>query len=183
MPYRKPWIESQAGQAIVLIAFMMIALLAGVGLAVDAGVGYYYNTSAERAAAAAALAGVIFMPNQFGGAQANGPDTSIPAGAGSDASDRAVNEARKNGFDIADAVHNVRVIPAPVPGASNKLQVTVSRDGPDLLHGDVRHPELHGPARGHRDLPATADAWPAGQPDRLDRLPARHRQQLLLPAL
>ena len=46
MPYRKPWIKSQAGQAIVLIAFMMIALLAGVGLAVDAGVGYYYNTSA-----------------------------------------------------------------------------------------------------------------------------------------
>jgi hypothetical protein len=133
MPYRKPWIESQAGQAIVLIAFMMIALLAGVGLAVDAGVGYYYNTSAERAAAAAALAGVIFMPNQFGGAQANGPDTSIPAGAGSDASDRAVNEARKNGFDIADATHNVRVIPAPVPGASNKLQVTVSRTAPTFF--------------------------------------------------
>ncbi|TMD54208.1 MAG: hypothetical protein E6I85_06650, partial [Chloroflexi bacterium] len=60
----KRWIKSQAGQAVVLIAFMMVALFAGVGLAVDAGVGYYYNTSAERAAAAAALAGVIFMPSQ-----------------------------------------------------------------------------------------------------------------------
>jgi Putative Tad-like Flp pilus-assembly len=133
MPYRKPWIKSQAGQAIVLIVFMMIALLAGVGLAVDAGVGYYYNTSAERAAAAAALAGVIFMPNQFGGSQANGPDTSIPAGAGSDASDRAVNEARRNGFDINDAAHNVQVLPAPVPGSSNKLQVTVSRTAPTFF--------------------------------------------------
>src|SRR5205807_7090283 len=100
----KRWIKSQAGQAVVLIAFMMIALLAGVGLAVDAGVGYYYNTSAERAAAAAALAGVIFMPSQFGGAQTNGPDTAIPAGSGADASDRAVNEARRNGFDINDAI-------------------------------------------------------------------------------
>ena len=133
MPYRKPWIKSQAGQAIVLIAFMMIALLAGVGLAVDAGVGYYYNTSAERAAAAAALAGVIFMPNQFGGRQTNGPDTSIPLGADSDASDRAVNESRKNGFDITDVGHNVQVIPAPVAGSTNKLQVTVSRTAPTFF--------------------------------------------------
>jgi Putative Tad-like Flp pilus-assembly len=133
MPYRKPWIKSQGGQAIVLIAFMMIALMAGVGLAVDAGVGYYYNTSAERAAAAAALAGVIFMPSQYGGTQANAPDTSIPAGAGYDASDRAINEARRNGFDISDAGHNVRVIPAPVPGFTNKLQVTVSRTAPTFF--------------------------------------------------
>src|ERR1700736_1474093 len=92
----RAWLSrSNAGQAIVLIAFMMIVLVAGVGLAVDAGVGYYYNTSAERAAAAAAPGGVIFMPDQFGGSQVNGPDSSIPAGAGNDASDRAVSEARK----------------------------------------------------------------------------------------
>ena len=133
LPYHKPWIKSQGGQAIVLIAFMMIALMAGVGLAVDAGVGYYYNTSAERAAAAAALAGVIFMPSQYGGTQANGPDTSIPAGAGYDATDRAINEARKNGFDIADAGHNVQVIPSPVAGFSNKLQVSVSRSAPTFF--------------------------------------------------
>ena len=133
MPYRKPWIKSQTGQAIVLIAFMMVALIAGVGLAVDAGVGYYYNTSAERAAAAAALAGVIFMPAQFGGAQKNLPDSSIPLGAGNDASDRAVNEARRNGFDITDVGHNVVVEPAPVPGFTNKLQVTVSRTAPTFF--------------------------------------------------
>jgi hypothetical protein len=133
LPYRKPWIKSEGGQAIVLIVFMMIALLAGVGLAVDAGAGYYYNTAAERAAAAAALAGVIFMPNQLGGRQANPPDTSIPSGADYDASDRAVNEARKNGFDIADVANNVKVIPAAVPGATNKLQVTVSRRAPTFF--------------------------------------------------
>jgi hypothetical protein len=134
MPYRKPFIKSQLGQAIVLITFMMVALLAGVGLAVDAGVGYFYNTSAERAAAAAALAGVIFMPNQFGGSQVPpGPDTSIPPGAGNDATDRAVNEARRNGFDIADTGHQVSVVAAPVPGATNKLQVTVSRTAPTFF--------------------------------------------------
>src|ERR1700736_3126016 len=101
----RAWLSrSNAGQAIVLIAFMMIALLAGVGLAVDAGVGYYYNTAAERAAAAASLAGVIFMPSQFGGSQ-QGPatDTAIPLGSQTDATDRAINEARRNGFDIGDA--------------------------------------------------------------------------------
>jgi hypothetical protein len=130
----RTWLQrSQAGQAIVLIVFMMIVLIAGVGLAVDAGVGYYYNTATERAAAAAALAGVIFMPNQFGGSQANGPDTSVPAGAGNDATDRAITEARRNGFDVGDVTHGVRVTPAPVPGSSNKLQVTVSRTAPTFF--------------------------------------------------
>src|ERR1700682_288504 len=61
MMSNKQWLgpRSQAGQAIVLIAFMILVLFAAVGLAVDGGVGYYYNTAAERAAAAAALAGGI----------------------------------------------------------------------------------------------------------------------------
>ena len=113
--------RSQVGQAIVLIAFMIVVLFAGVGIAVDAGIGYYYNTSAERAAAAGALSGVIFMPTQLD------PSTAIPAGSGNDATDRAYAEAQRNGFDRADTTDNVQVAVAAVPGASNKLQVTVSR--------------------------------------------------------
>src|SRR2546430_11192383 len=52
----------QTGQAVVLIAFMLVVLIGAIGLAVDGGVGYYYNNLAERAAGAAALSGVVFMP-------------------------------------------------------------------------------------------------------------------------
>src|ERR1700687_2859727 len=93
--------KSQAGQAIVLVALMIIVLFGAVGLAVDGGIAYYYNAGAERAAAAAALSGVIFMPKQYLSAD------SIPAAAGNDATDRAVAAAKKNGF--ANGVNNVVV--------------------------------------------------------------------------
>ena len=114
----------EIGQAIVIIAFMVVVLFAGVGIAIDAGLGYYYNTSAERAAAAAALSGVIFMPYQFDST------TASPAGSRNDASDRAIDEAAKNGFRNGDPIGGVVVTPAAVPGAYNKLQVTVARTVP-----------------------------------------------------
>ena len=77
----------------VIIAFMLVVLIGLIGLAVDGGIGYYYNNLAERAAGAAALSGVVFMPGQFT------PSQAIPAGTGNDATDRALAEARKNGFD------------------------------------------------------------------------------------
>ena len=117
-------LSRQAGQAIVLIAFMILSMFAAVGLAVDGGVGYYYNTAAERAAAAAALSGVIFMPGQFA------PADAIPAGSGNDATDRAIVEARRNGFDTNDTANNVTVTTARVPGFGNKLSVTVTRSVP-----------------------------------------------------
>ncbi len=119
------WIEirigRQPGQAIVLVVFMIMALFAGVGIAIDAGSGYYTNTLCERAAAAAALSGVVFMPYNF--------TTPSPAGSRNDASDRAVDEAKRNGLDAATQAGTV-VTPAAVPGASNKLQVTVQKMAP-----------------------------------------------------
>src|SRR3979409_1466348 len=85
--------NNQRGQAIILVVLMIVALIAAVGLAVDGGIAYYNNTSAERAAAFAALSGVIFMPDQLT------PATALPAGSGNDATDRAVAEARRNGFN------------------------------------------------------------------------------------
>ena len=122
----------QGGQAIVIIVFMIIALIAAIGLAIDGGVGMYYNTSAERAAAFAALSGVIFMPDQLT------PSTALPVGSGNDATDRATAEARRNGFDTTScsgtgpvtctgATNNVRIVISAVPGYSNRLQVSVSR--------------------------------------------------------
>ena len=120
---RRQWLgpNTQAGQAVILIAFMILVLFGAVGLAIDGGIGYYYNTQAERAAGAAALSGVIFMPGQFASIDA------VPTGSVNDATDRAVIEARRNGFDIANTGDSVTVTAARVPGFDNKLAVTVSR--------------------------------------------------------
>jgi len=63
-------LRKQSGQAVVIIAFMLVVLIGLIGLAVDGGIGYYYNNLAERAAGAAALSGVVFMPGQFTPSQA-----------------------------------------------------------------------------------------------------------------
>jgi hypothetical protein len=123
--------KSQAGQAIVLIALMIFVLFGSIGLAVDGGIAYYYNAAAERAAASAALAGVIFMPNQLN------PIDSIPAGAGNDATDRAIAAAKRNGFTVG--VNNITVTVStytdPVSGLiqPQSLQVTVTRDVPTFF--------------------------------------------------
>jgi hypothetical protein len=123
--------KSQGGQAIVLIVFMIIVLFGAVGLAVDGGVAYYYNSASERAAASAALAGVIFMPKQYLSAD------SIPVGAGNDATDRALAAAKRNGFTVG--VNNITVTVTrytdPVTGKiqDESLQVTVSRQVPTFF--------------------------------------------------
>jgi len=115
-------VRSQLGQAVVLIALMIIVIFGAVGLAVDGGIAYYYNNSAERAAASAALAGVIFMPAQFL------PGSDIPAGSGNDATDRAIAAAARNSFSMAAPnPNNINVSVNAVPGADNKLSVTVTR--------------------------------------------------------
>lgn len=123
--------KSQAGQAIVLIAFFLIVLFGAIGLAVDGGVSYYYNAAAERAAASAALAGVIFMPKQYLSTD------SIPAGAGNDATDRAITAAKRNGFTVGVSGIAVTVsrYTDPVTGLvqPESLQVTVSRQVPTFF--------------------------------------------------
>ena len=117
-------LRGKSGQAIVLLALSGTLLIGGMGIAVDLAVGYLYSVAAERAAAAAALSGVVFMPNQFGSAQA------VPLGSRNDASDRAIDEARRNGFDTADTANGVVVAPAAVPGHPNQFKVTVGRRAP-----------------------------------------------------
>ena len=125
MSARRPRrLRRKAGQAIVLLALTGTLMIGGVGIAVDLAVGYLYSIAAERAAAAAALSGVVFMPTQFSSVQA------IPAGSRNDASDRALDEAKRNGFDTADSQDGVTVVPAAVPGHPNQLRVTVTKQAP-----------------------------------------------------
>ena len=85
----------QGGQVIVLMGLMIIVLTGAVGIGIDAGFGYIYSAACERAAAAGALSGVVFMPDQFDSTKA------VPAGSRNDATDRAVDEAAKNGFSAS----------------------------------------------------------------------------------
>jgi hypothetical protein len=119
---RRP--KAKRGQAIVLMALMLMFVLAGgVGLGVDALIGYVQSLAAERAAAAAALAGVVYMPNQF---------TSPPV---NNATEKALAIAKQNGFDTADVANAIGVDPERVliPGSNppayyaNKFQVTVTK--------------------------------------------------------
>ena len=121
---RPHWLRGKAGQAIVLLALTGTLLIGGVGVAVDLAVGYMYSIAAERAAAAAALSGVVFMPGQFTSSQA------VPPGSRNDATDRAVDEAKRNGFDPANIQEGVTVTSAAVPGHTNELRVTVSKQAP-----------------------------------------------------
>jgi len=116
--------KAKRGQAIVLMALMLMFVLAGgVGLGVDALIGYVQSLGAERAAAAAALAGVVYMPNQF-----NSPPVN-------NATEKAIAISKQNGFDTADVANGVTVDPERVPIAgsnppayyANKFQVTVTK--------------------------------------------------------
>ena len=117
-------LKSQGGQAIVLLALTGTLLIGGVGIAVDLAVGYMYSIAAERAAAAAALSGVEFMPDQFDAS------TATPVGSRYDATDRALDEAKRNGFDVTDTANGVSVTASAVPGHANQLKVTVARNTP-----------------------------------------------------
>ena len=117
-------LRSKAGQAIVLLALTGTLLISGVGIAVDLAVGFMYSVSAERAAAAAALSGVVFMPDQFD------PASAVPVGSRNDATDRAIDEARRNGFNNGDPLTGATVTASRVAGHTNQLKVTAARSAP-----------------------------------------------------
>ena len=55
--------RGEEGQALVLVALVALGLVAMVGLSVDGGIAYLASTQLQRAADAAALAGVQWIPN------------------------------------------------------------------------------------------------------------------------
>lgn len=125
--------RSESGQAIVVMALLLVVLIGMVGLAVDIGVGYYYNSRAERAAAAGALSGVVFMPSQF-----------APCCGSGDAVDRALAETGHNGFTTGSAslsggsyvaTNSSTHVTVTVSrtSSSQQLQVTVAQDIPSTF--------------------------------------------------
>ena len=102
------------GQVMLLFALMAVLLLVITGLAIDAGVSYFSSDQVERAAAAGALAGVVYLPSDI-----------------NDATQTALIEVARNGFPNKGSGTCANNPSAPSPcvvvtqTATNRLTVTV----------------------------------------------------------
>ena len=105
--------RSHKGQVLVIFGLMSIVLFVIAGLAVDAGMSYLASDRVERAAAAAALAGVAYLPGDYTSAQ-----------------NAALVESARNGYTNAGSGNACTGNPSPcvitAQPATNQLQVTVS---------------------------------------------------------
>jgi hypothetical protein len=105
----------------VIFALVATFLFAAAGLAVDAGMSYLTDNAAERAAAAAALAGVPYMPNGWG-------STADAAAKAAAARNGFIDGGTRNGHPVSVSVTRY---PAGCGAAnnacdSNKLTVSVT---------------------------------------------------------
>ena len=114
--------QNRLGQMVPLFGLMFTVVCATVGLAIDSGVSYLVSAEAQRAASAGALAGVVYMPEDFTSASA-----------------AALKAAGDNGFVDGAVVngHTVSVTPSLSPVgcagaacATNRLTVTVTESVP-----------------------------------------------------
>jgi len=103
----------QAGQIVVIFALMLTALIGLVGIAIDTTYAWRESLRVQRAADAAALAGVVYMP----GAQ----DTAFST---------ATDTAKQNGFVVVTNVTSVDPSGADNP---RELDVTISTKVPTFF--------------------------------------------------
>ena len=98
--------DDDKGAALALVAASMVVLMGMAAFGSDLAWFYLNASRIQRAADAAALGGVIWLPGQPGTADST-----------------ALDIAMRNGYD--DGLIDVDVLPAAVAGEPNKLQVTV----------------------------------------------------------
>lgn len=153
--------EREGGYVLVMFAMLLIPLMLLVGLSID--VGSWYNRSSEmqKAADAAALAGVVWLPDE------------------TTARNVALATAKKNGFDDADPDIDVTVVKSNT--TTNRLRVTI-RDrrvgsyvfsnlgGNDLdmkrtAHAEYVLPVRMGSPENKLGNDPTAPGYPTGAPN------------------
>jgi Flp pilus assembly protein TadG len=132
--------RSTSGQVVPIFALVVVVLFAATGLAVDAGLAYLTYNGTERAAAAAALAGVPYMPSGLPTGTFTSTTCAGTAGAA------ACAATARDGFANLSTVHGhpVAVTVARYPSgcgtssnpcADNKLSVQVTAYvQPTFLH-------------------------------------------------
>ena len=106
----------ERGYALIFVAFLLLPMLGMVGIAVDIGSFYVRAAKIQRAADAAALAGVIYQPD-FTQAEAVARDF-----------------AKKNGFDPA-ADPDIEVVVESI--GSQRLRVTIYDRDVDVFFSSV----------------------------------------------
>ena len=107
---RRTALKGERGYVLIMSALLMLPLLAFAGFAVDIGSWYMYANRMQRAADAAALAGVVWMPND-------------------DKAEQVAKEtAKANGFD--DAAADIVVTVTPV--GNRRLRVNITDTSVDM---------------------------------------------------
>jgi Flp pilus assembly protein TadG len=108
----------ERGYVLLLTALILPALMLMAAFAVDLGSWYARAAQLQRGADAAALAGVVWMPNDFDKAE-----------------DEAIAAATRNG--LVDGQNNVTVTVSRVPNESQQLQVTIVDSDVEAYFGQV----------------------------------------------
>jgi Flp pilus assembly protein TadG len=108
------WVESQKGQVLIIFALTAVVLLAIMGLAVDAGISYLHSDQQEKAAEAAALSGVSYLP-----------------GDAPDATSDAVLTAQRDGYTVGGTGSTAVTVSVTQPsGTTNQLTVAITAPAP-----------------------------------------------------
>jgi len=110
---RKRFEDTESGVTMILMALLMVVMMGAAAMAVDLGWLYLNSIRTQQAADAAALAGVVYMPDEF------------PT-----ASTVAISTATAN--EYINGVNAV-VTPAKVPGSDHQLRVTVDNNVPTFF--------------------------------------------------
>ena len=112
---RRTRLKGERGYVLIMSALLMLPLLAFAGFAVDIGYWYTHANRMQRAADAAALAGVVWMPND------------------EKAETIALETAKANGYDDAAANIEVRVTPV----GNRRLQVYIHDTDVDMFLSSI----------------------------------------------
>jgi len=118
--------DGESGQAVVLFAIMMLALLFAVGLAIDAGQLYSAKRAQQEAADAAAFAAAVVLYQQ---------------GTGADAIAAARTDALTNGYSSG----GICVLTQPGPCTDDATLTTVTVYWPPITGtyiGNIKHVEV-----------------------------------------
>jgi len=137
---RRTALKGERGYVLVMSALLMLPLLAFAGFAVDIGSWYLYANRMQRAADAAALAGVVWMPND------------------EKAETIALETAKANGFD--DAASDIVVTVTPV--GNRRLRVNIIDTRVDMYFSRIF---LNAVDIQRQSLAEYVQAVPMGSPD------------------
>jgi hypothetical protein len=113
----------EGGYTMAMTAILLVPMMLMAALAVDVGSWYVEAQQIQRAADAAALAGVTFMPDHF-----------------SDAQDKAREVAAKNGY--VNGTNDVTVTASPVPGNRRRLKLTITNPHVRTFVGSIVTKEI-----------------------------------------